>query len=130
MNFSQLSYRKEQLLRLVFAFSLILSIFSISAPVALSNIQQQKTSTEFPWVKKDQISSRTLKYSIKQVLNTSVNDCVSIGKLPLEAILIYNLEQEVKFIHFTNLFKIIKTTIIIKLIFNNHLITSDQDDLI
>jgi hypothetical protein len=130
MNFRQLAYRKEQLLRLVFAFSLMLSICSVSAPVALSNIQQQKTGTEFLWIKKDQVSSRSLKYSIKQVLHVSFNYCVSIGKLPLEAILIYNQEQEVRFIHFTNLFKIIKTTIVIKFIFYNHLITSDQKDLI
>jgi len=130
MNFSQLSYRKEQLLRLVFAFSLMLSIFSLSVPVALSTIQQQKNRVELPWIQKEKIQGRSLQYSIKQVLGSSFNYCASISTLPLEALLNYNRKQTVKFIHFTNLFKIIKTTIVIKYIFYNHLITSDQNDLI
>lgn len=130
MNFSQLAYRKEQLYKVLIAFSLVLSLFSVAAPIALSNIQQKNTSTEFLWIRNNKMSGRSLEFSVKQILNTSFNYCIPIRRLSLETILNYNREQTVKFIHFTNVFKVIKTTIVIAFGFNNDLIISDQPDLI
>lgn len=126
MTTSRSAHLKKQSFRFLLAFSLVLSLFSVSGSVGLSSSQPQKTSTEFLWTERQHTLSRSVAYSSKQapaILSWSPNWTKLIEQ---KAILIHDEVLLARFNQLARQFKAIKPEIMAVCDFKRCLIYIDE----
>lgn len=114
--------------RFLLAFSLVLSLFSVSGFVGLSSNHPQKTPTEFLWTERERTFSRSADYSCKQAPANLSGSFPCIRVIEHEALLRYNEAFLAKFNQLTHQFKAIKPEIMAICGFPRFII--HEDDLV
>jgi len=127
MGNERFKYTKDQVVRFLLAFSLVLSLFSVSGTVRVSSFQIQKYTTEFLWSKNYKDSSVGAGYYIlaKSPVR-EVNDFQRKG-YELGIRLMYDRIVNLKIGHLTSQFDNIKSILLLEYGFES--LISHQDIL-
>lgn len=111
MTISRSAHLKKQSFRFLLAFSLVLSLFSVSGSVGLSSNQPKKTSTEFLWAERQHTFTRSVAYSSKQAPAILPWSAYWNKVIEQEALLIYDEVLLARFNQLARQFKAIKPEI-------------------